>query len=81
MGDFEIVPWTGLFAPTGTPAAIVDKLHSEMVAVLKQDDVLKRYAALGLTPGGISPAETAALLKSDVAKKSKLLHELNIRAE
>jgi tripartite-type tricarboxylate transporter receptor subunit TctC len=81
MGNFEVVPWTGLYAPAGTPAAIISKMHNEMVEVLKQDDVLKRYAALGLTPGGIPSAETAALLKSDVAKWSKLLKELGIRAQ
>ncbi|MBI2959237.1 MAG: tripartite tricarboxylate transporter substrate binding protein [Betaproteobacteria bacterium] len=81
MGNFEVVPWTGLYAPAGTPAAIVEKLNSEVAVVLKQEDVLKRYAALGLTPGGIPSAEAAALLKSDVAKWSKLLKELGIRAQ
>jgi len=81
MGNFEVVPWTGMFAPAGTPAAIVAKLHSEVAAALKQDDVLKRYSALGLTPGGMSPAETSALLKADVAKWSKLDRELGIRGQ
>lgn len=81
MGNLEMVPWTGLFAPAGTPSAIVDRLRSEVVTVLKQADVLTRYAALGLSPGGMPPAETAALLKSDVAQKSKLLRELKIRAQ
>ena len=81
MGNFEVVPWTGLYAPAGTPSAIVDKLHSEVVMVFKQDDVLAQYASLGLNPGGMPPAETAALLKADVAKWSKLIRELNIRAE
>lgn len=81
MGNFEVVPWTGLYAPAGTPAAIVEKLNVEVAAILKQEDVLKRYAALGLTPGGIPSAETAALLKSDVAKWTKLLKELGIRAQ
>ena len=81
MGNFEMVPWTGLFAPAGTPSAIVDRLHSEVVTVLKQADVLARYAALGLSAGGLPPAETAALLKSDVSQKSRLLKELKIQAQ
>lgn len=81
MGNFEVVPWTGLYAPAGTPAEIITKLHGEMAMVLKLDDVLKRYTALSLTPGGIPPAETVALLKSDVARKSKELRELGIRAQ
>ena len=81
MGNFEMVPWTGLFAPAGTPGAIVDKLHSEVVTVLKQGDVVTRYAALGLSAGGMPPTETAALLKSDVIEKSKLLKELKIHSQ
>lgn len=80
MGNFEMVPWTGVYAPAGTPSAIVDKLHSEIVTILKQDDVLARYAALGLSAGGMPPTETAALLKADVAKWSKAIKELKIRA-
>jgi tripartite-type tricarboxylate transporter receptor subunit TctC len=81
MGNFEMVPWTGLFAPAGTPSAIVNKLHSAVVTVLNQEDVVARYAALGLSAGGMPPTETAALLKSDVTQKSMLLKELKIHSQ
>ena len=81
MGNFELVPWTGLYAPAGTPAAVIERLHGEVSAILKLDDVLGRYAALGLTAGGMTSAETQALLKSDLATWTKLMRELNIRAQ
>lgn len=79
--NFEVVPWTGLFAPAGTPAAIVDRLYSEMALILKRDDVQARFTSLGLNISGMPPAELAALLKADVAKWRSLLRGLNIRAE
>lgn len=81
MGNFEFVPWTGLYAPSGTPLTIVQRLHAAVLSALKQEDVLTRYAALGLTPGGASPAETAKLLKADLAKWTTLMNEMNIRAQ
>jgi tripartite-type tricarboxylate transporter receptor subunit TctC len=81
MGNFEVVPWTGLYAPAGTPAAVIDRLYNEVSAILKLDDVLRRYAALGLTAGGMPSAETADLLKADLARWTKLMKEMKIRAQ
>jgi len=81
MGNFEMVPWTGLYAPAGTPAAVIERLHSEVSAILKLDDVLGRYAALGLTAGGMPSSETADLLKADLSKWTKLMREMKIRAQ
>ena len=68
--------WNGLFAPSATPRAIVDKLHRETVAALGNNEVRQRLADEGAEPVGSSPAEFAAFFRSeatkwgDVAKRS-----------
>jgi tripartite-type tricarboxylate transporter receptor subunit TctC len=46
--EFDLVSWTGLLAPAGTPKAVVDKLNAEVNAILGQSEVKERLAALGI---------------------------------
>ena len=79
--DFVIDPWTGFFAPAGTPPAIIEKLNGAMRAVLELKDVNERMAKLGVDLGGMPSAEFAALLKSDLEKWPKMVRELGIHAD
>ena len=64
--------WYGLFAPAGTPADIVGRLHREVEAALKSSDVRERFAPLALDPIGTPPAE----FKNFVAAQVKMYAEL-----
>ncbi len=81
--DFEANTWAGLFAPAGTPAAVIDKLYGALHIVLDSDFVKSRSIAQGRDARGMGmpPAEFAAIHRADVAKWTKVLHELKIRAE
>lgn len=83
QANFGMLFWTGLFAPAGTPSAIIDKLYSELSDILKQDSVRKKFADLGYETGsmGMPPAEFGALFKAELAKWTKVSHELNIHAD
>ena len=81
VANFEVVTMQGLFAPARTPHAIVVKLYNELSVVLKQNDVKERFAFLGLDTGGMASAEYGALLEANLAKWTKLLRDLNIRAQ
>jgi tripartite-type tricarboxylate transporter receptor subunit TctC len=78
---FEVYEWNGLFAPKGTPAAVVERLEKEVRAIVAQPDVQQRLAELGAEPVGSSAADFAAFLKSETAKWSKVIKDGNIRAE
>jgi tripartite-type tricarboxylate transporter receptor subunit TctC len=54
---FEEVPYYGLFAPTGTPRAELDKLAAALQKVIAQPDVKDKLTAMGLTVGFMSGAE------------------------
>ena len=82
--DYEGITWAGLFAPAGTPPAIIDKLYSAMSTVLKDDAMKARFISRGREPSGgvgMPPAEFDAFFKAELAKWTKAIKELNIRAD
>jgi tripartite-type tricarboxylate transporter receptor subunit TctC len=83
----EVVPgyvgdaWHGLFAPAGTPRAIVDKVAADVAKVLAMPDIRSRLAAFGLAPVGTSPAELAAIVRKDYEKWGKVIRDANIKLD
>jgi tripartite-type tricarboxylate transporter receptor subunit TctC len=63
---FEMTVWFGVFVPTGTPQAVVDKLNAGMSQVLSDPAVRARFDDEGLVPGGGSPAQFDALFHKDL---------------
>ena len=78
---YEARGWNGILAPAGTPKAIVDRLNREIVLVVKSAEFLKQLATEGAVPIGNSPAETAEVIRSDIAKWAKVVKEAGIRPE
>jgi tripartite-type tricarboxylate transporter receptor subunit TctC len=77
---FEAVSWFGLLAPSGTPATIVNKLHQDTMKVLAQPEVRASFTKLGLDPVGSTPGELATIIKSDIAKWTKVIKDAGITA-
>jgi tripartite-type tricarboxylate transporter receptor subunit TctC len=75
---FEALSWFGVFAPAGTPAAIVDKLYQESAKILKQPDTQARYAELALEVSGADGKRLAEIIKNDTAKWAKVIKEAHI---
>jgi tripartite-type tricarboxylate transporter receptor subunit TctC len=76
---FNAVPWFGLLAPAGTPADIVEKLHRETVKVLAMADVRKQFDEFGLEPVGNTPAELAAIIKTETPEWAKVIKDAGIK--
>ena len=70
---FSYASWAGLFAPTATPAAIIARLHDEIVHVLNQPDIKAQLSGLGAEPVGSTPQEFATLIRSEIAKWAKVV--------
>jgi tripartite-type tricarboxylate transporter receptor subunit TctC len=81
LPGFEMSAWHALFAPAGTPPAIVKKLADEVVRALRQADVKERLAAQGVDAVGTTPEELAAIMKENIAKYAKLVKAADIRIE
>jgi tripartite-type tricarboxylate transporter receptor subunit TctC len=81
LKDFEITSWFGLFVPSSTPAAIVDKLHRETAKVLRLPDVQERFAKEGAAAGGNPPAAFANFVRAEYDKFGKLVKSKGITAD
>jgi tripartite-type tricarboxylate transporter receptor subunit TctC len=81
--EFEGNTWSGLFAPAGTPRAVIDKLYSELSVVLKSDSLKERFAALGQETAGMGmpPAEFDVFFRAELAKWTKVIRDLDIKSD
>lgn len=76
---YEAVGWNGVLAPAKTPRAIINRLHEEIVKVLRMPDVIERLAAQGVEPAYNSPEEFGAIIKADVEKWAKLVKSAGLQ--
>ena len=81
MPDYEVVLWTSMFAPAGTPPEIVNKLQAEIAKIIQMPDIKERFAALGIDPVGNAPDALAAIVKSEIAKWSAVAKSAGVKAE
>jgi len=75
------VNWWGVFMPAGTPKAITDKFHTDLVKAMQDADVKKKFAGMGVEAIYSSPEEFSAFIKSEMAKYAKLIKEAGIKVE
>ena len=80
LPGYEAAIWFGFLAPRGVAAPIVDRLNREIVTVLKMPEVRQQIAGIGADPIASTPAEFAAVMKSDADRLGRLIRERNIRA-
>lgn len=78
MKEYVSVNWLGFFAPAGTPAPVIDKLSSALIAVSKLPDVVAELESQASTPVGNTPAEFKALVTEEIARWKKLVAEMGI---
>lgn len=81
LPGFEVLTWYGVFAPAGTPPAVVKKLETEAIAALKSRELSGKLADQGFTVVGSTSQQFAAFMKSEVPRWSKLIKDANIRAD
>jgi len=73
--------WFAVVAPPRTPAPVADKLSQAIAETLKLPDVAKRISEAGFTAVGATPAETAALIRSESEKFRRVIAEAGIKIE
>ena len=80
LPGFQVIGWFGLFAPAGTPSAVVQKLNTEIVKTLKSPETRERLSGHGLIPGGGTPQDLGKFLSEEIARWRKLIQEAGIRS-
>jgi len=79
--DFVVEQWQALYAPAGTPAAVVQKLNAEVVRHLKDPEIAAMADKLGVTLVGSTPQQLADTQKADLAKWAKVVKDAGIKPE
>jgi len=78
---FEVTAWNAIYAPRGTPKAIVDRLNAEMTKILAQPETRQRLMQIGLEPAGGSPDQLAAYEKQERAKWGPLIKAAGLKGD
>ena len=81
LPNWEALGWYGLVAPAGTPADIINRVNTEMIAILKLPEIRARIVATGSEPAPNTPGEFDGYIKSEIGKWTKVIKEAGIKVE
>ncbi|MGV3679450.1 MAG: Bug family tripartite tricarboxylate transporter substrate binding protein [Acidovorax sp.] len=81
LKGFGQTPWYGMFAPAGTPPAVVALLQAEVVKALDNKDVIDKLANVGCEPFKGTSAQLGTLVKDDLARWQKVVQETGAKVD
>lgn len=81
LPGFDVSAWMGIFAPAGTPPAIVAQLNGALNKLLATGEIRERFAGFGAEPLGSTPEEFATHIRSETAKWSQLVMTTGAKSE
>jgi tripartite-type tricarboxylate transporter receptor subunit TctC len=78
LPGYDVDLWLGLFGTAGTPPAVLEKLNAAIAKALQDNELKASFAKFGLTPRGMSLADSAAFTKSEYERWKKLIEQQHI---
>jgi tripartite-type tricarboxylate transporter receptor subunit TctC len=78
---YEPLGWVGMFAPAGTPKALIDKISQDVMRVVRMPDVSARLNEQTLVPVGDTPESFANTLRQDMALWAKIVSEAGVKPQ
>jgi tripartite-type tricarboxylate transporter receptor subunit TctC len=78
LADYNVSLWFGMWAPAGTPPAVVQRLNSQVAAILRNADVREQFGKLGITPLPMNPQEFAQHVRSEIAVYQRIVKQAGI---
>ena len=78
---YEVNVWFGMQLPGGTPKPLVERMNRDIVRVLKEPDIIKRFREQGVEVIASSPAAFSQLVQSEVVKWTQVIRDANIKVE
>ena len=79
--DVEAVTWVGMFAPAGTPRAVIERLNTEINKIIKDPDIASKLDAQGIIPAGGPPEALGGLVASEIKRWTAVARENKISLE
>jgi len=81
LPGYDSTSWNAIFAPAGTPKAIIDRLNKELDAILKSDETRKFLTDQGAEPGGGTPEQLDAFVRAETVKWAKVVKDSGAKAD
>ena len=78
---YEVNVWFGMQLPAGTPKPLVERMNRDIVRVLKEPEVIKKFRDQGVEVIASTPAAFSQLLQSEVVKWTQVIRDANIKVE
>ena len=81
LPDYEVTLWFGLWAPAGTPAAVVQKLTQSINAIVQEPQVREQFARLGMEPSPMKPEEFARFVRGEIDVYRRIVKQAGIEPQ
>ncbi len=81
LKGYEVSNWLGVFAPAGTPAAVVQALHAGVAKAMADTELKRQLTALGIEPTISTPAELGALVRNEIPKWAQIVKTSGAQVE
>ena len=81
LKNAEVLVWYGMLTPTGTPAALIARLNSEIIKAVNAPDTQQRFSTAGVEPMTSTPEQFGQFIKSEATRFGKVIKEAGIRGE
>ena len=81
LPGYEMLNWLGMFAPAGTPRAVVERLSTELIRIVRLPDIRERLNAQGAEPAPLGTEEFTVFVKSEIEKWAKVVAATRMTAE
>jgi tripartite-type tricarboxylate transporter receptor subunit TctC len=78
---YEVVSWSGIYVPAGTPRGMVNQLNAAINRMVRQPEARERLLSLGSVPVGGTPAALGDYLKFEIARWAKVVRDAGIKLE
>ncbi len=78
---YQAAGWSGLVAPTGTPAEIIRRINADVVAILREPAIADRILQMGAVPDPMTPEEYATFIRTEIATFREVARAANVRLE
>jgi tripartite-type tricarboxylate transporter receptor subunit TctC len=79
--EFDDYTWFGFFLPVGTPQAVVDKFNAALNRAMESQDVVDKFAQLGMSSSRNSAAEFGSFLRAEVPKWAAVVKSSGAKAD
>jgi tripartite-type tricarboxylate transporter receptor subunit TctC len=81
LPDYEVTLWFGMWAPSGTPPAVVQKLNTTVNAIVQEPQVREQFAKLGMQPSPMKPEEFARFVRSEMGVYKRIVQQAGIQPQ